>query len=83
MKKLLLLLIFPFFLACSSDNDDDGKIPEGEKIAVTESEILGSWEYMESDNVRYSLTFNSDDITSHYITYYNDKMIRNRVQIFD
>lgn len=82
MKKILLLLtIFPFFLACSSDDENIEKEPEGEKVAVTEQDILGGWEYIEkheTHELRHYLAFNTNDINSHYIKYINDEVIRHR-----
>lgn len=80
MKKILFLfLLLPLFVACSSD--DDEKEPEGEKIAVTENDILGGWEYIDKkgDNeIRYYLYFNTNDINSHYIIYHNGVESRHR-----
>ncbi len=63
--------------ACSSDDNED-ETPGGEKIAVTESEILGSWEYLESKNIRHILIFNEKDVNSNYIIYREGKEVRNR-----
>lgn len=80
MKKyILLFILFPFIISCSSDDNTD--TPNIEKEYVTSKDIIGTWDHIEmkGDNaIRYNLSFNPNGTSAIYTIYYNDNIIRQR-----
>lgn len=72
MKKLLILLLFPLFFACSSDDDKEPAIEY-----IDNSVIEGKWVWLDGAHTDY-LIFNNDTFVNETIHTYNGTLLDRR-----